>query len=94
MGERLNVNVHVTYDMSLKPGSKGEIVLVHGDRNGGYAVMKMDSRAIAILAEGLAQSIQKYASMENADGGDRDKLDKIRELKSQLVYCRDSCIKE
>ena len=75
--------------MSVTP--KGYITLIHGEKGLGYAIMKMDAMAMAIIDEGLRNSIQKYEQMED---GDTSKLAKIKELEEQIVYCRQSSLRE
>ena len=89
---KLNANAHaiLKIDMSVKP--KGYIDLIHGDMGANYALMKADGWALAILIEGLKNSVQKYEQL--TDPGDKDKLEKIKEIRDSVVYIRQSCISQ
>lgn len=76
----------------IKPGSKGAIVLVHAEKGSGMAIIKMDSRAMAILGEGLGVLMQKQEHLENPSEGDMAKAAKTKELDSLLKYCRESSL--
>lgn len=78
--------------MSGTTKPKGYMDLIHADKGAEYAIMKGDSWALAIIIEGLKNSIQKYEGLE--DQGDKDKLAKIREIKTSVDYIRESCINE
>jgi len=90
LGERLNANASVIRNMTNT--DKGVVALVHGEKGTGVSIVKMDSRAMAIIIEGLKNSVQKYEQLTDKD--DVEKLTKIRELLELIGYCRESSLRE
>jgi hypothetical protein len=74
----------------IKPGNKGDIMLVHAEKTSGQSIIKMDSRAMALFGEGLGKLIQAYELL--TDAKDLTKLEVIKELDRNLKYCREASL--
>jgi hypothetical protein len=90
LGKKFIAHASVTENMTNT--DKGVIALVHGEKGSGISIVKMDSRAMAIIIEGLKNSIQKYENLTDKD--DVEKLEKIRELNESIRYCREASLRE
>jgi len=90
LGKKFIAHASVTENMTNT--DKGVVALVHGEKGTGVSIVKMDSRAMAIIIEGLKNSVQKYEQLTDKD--DVEKLTKIRELLELIGYCRESSLRE
>jgi hypothetical protein len=93
-GTKFIAHASATGNMTMKDGDYAEVRLVEAIKGSGRSLVMMDTAAMAELVSGLNCLIQKFEKMESLADDDVIKLAKIKNIKEQMLYCRQSALKE
>jgi hypothetical protein len=93
-GTKFIAPASVTGNMTMKDGDYAEVRLVEAIKGSGRSLVMMDVAAMAELVSGLNCLVQKFEKMESLADDDVIKLAKIKNTREQMLYCRQSALKE
>lgn len=78
----------------MRDGEYAEVRLVEAFKDRGRALVMLDIAAMAEFVGGLNCLVQKIENLPAPSADDVVKLEKIKKLREQILYCRQSSLKE